>query len=242
MAVPRDVQIFLAGYPGAPNDTDKKANLDFYRNERPMMPEGLTYDAFMRRYSRDYEELEANHGYIQWLFPIPEQGVNYRAQPLQQHELQAMIADESVIDRLLRSYSMMMAFYGIKVDRANQNRLSLADDHKARLRNLTHAPHNLLRLTRILKLLALFPPLSSLAAPHVLFFTALHSEGHLDLSPSIMHGQSLERWWVNCLKDEGEREVVREIVEKRGGKGEVKWGMKEWEGWFEARQAQAGEA
>lgn len=54
------MQIFLAGYPGAPNDTDKKANLDFYRNERPMMPEGLTYDAFMRRYSRDYEELEAN--------------------------------------------------------------------------------------------------------------------------------------------------------------------------------------
>lgn len=50
-----------------------------------------------------------------------------------------------------------------------------------------------------------------------------------------MHGGSLDRWWVNCLKDEAERNEVAEIVKRRGGSGKGVWGLEEWEKWFDAR-------
>ena len=34
----------------------------------------------------DYNHLEWNHSYIQWLFPIRERGLNMHAQELQLHE------------------------------------------------------------------------------------------------------------------------------------------------------------
>ncbi len=34
----------------------------------------------------NYTLLEDHHGYIQWLFPIREQGMNFHAQELQLHE------------------------------------------------------------------------------------------------------------------------------------------------------------
>ena len=35
----------------------------------------------------NYEWLERHHGYIQWLFPIRERGLNWDAQELQPHEI-----------------------------------------------------------------------------------------------------------------------------------------------------------
>lgn len=39
----------------------------------------------------DYETLEVHHGYVQWLFPIHEEGMNHMSQVLQNHEKQAMV-------------------------------------------------------------------------------------------------------------------------------------------------------
>lgn len=41
------------------------------------------------------------------LFPIPEQGVNFRAQPLQEHERRLMASDPGIVERLFRSYCMV---------------------------------------------------------------------------------------------------------------------------------------
>ena len=73
------------------------------------------------------------------------------------------------------------------------------------VRNLKHRPHNVLRLTRILKHFSEIPPLQAHAAPLVLFFTAQHSEGEIDMGSDTMHGESLDRWWCNCFRDAGER-------------------------------------
>jgi hypothetical protein len=35
----------------------------------------------------NYQHLESHHGYIQWLFPIRERGLNWQAQELQPHEI-----------------------------------------------------------------------------------------------------------------------------------------------------------
>lgn len=50
----------------------------------------------------------------------------------------------------------------------------------------------------------------------VTFFAALHEDGHIDLSPSRMHGGSLDKFWAGCFRDEEEREMVVDYVSKRG--------------------------
>ncbi|MGG6496255.1 UNVERIFIED_CONTAM: opioid growth factor receptor-related protein, partial [Bacteroidetes bacterium 56_B9] len=82
--------------------------------------------------------------------------------------------------------------------------------------NLSHNAHNLLRITRILKCISLFPSLQPHAAVLVTFFAALHEDGHIDLSPSRMHGGSLDKFWAGCFRDEEEREMVVDYVSKRG--------------------------
>ena len=44
-----------------------------------------------RQWFGDYRKLEIHHGYVQWLFPIHEEGMNHLAQVLQTHEKEAMV-------------------------------------------------------------------------------------------------------------------------------------------------------
>lgn len=101
------------------------------------------------------------------------------------------------------------------------------------VRNLYHCSHNLLRVTRILKHLSEIEPLQPHAAPLVLYFTAQHSDGGIDLSEGTFHGGSLDKWWSNVFRDETERTRVRKIVKQRGAFGAGKWGMKEFHEWYD---------
>ena len=48
-------------------------------------------------------------------FPIREHGMNWGAKPLQLHERDAMRADPAVIARVIKSYELMLDFYGIQL-------------------------------------------------------------------------------------------------------------------------------
>ncbi|KIR37333.1 hypothetical protein I352_00648 [Cryptococcus deuterogattii MMRL2647] len=233
MSKPRDIQDFLASYPNVKNNPRLSANLKFYLNELSFQPDNLYYDEFMHKYSRDYDELEMNHGYIQWFFPIREYGVNPRAQLLQPHEIEAMQKDPEIVSRLLKSYKMMLGFYGIDF---NGGKLKLASNHKQRISNLRAHSHNLLRLTRILKHLSEFPQLQPHAAALVLFFVVTHSAGVLDFSQGVMRGDSMDQWWSNCFRDEKERKEIRKIVQERGRFGQGTWGWEEYNQWYEQRR------
>ncbi|KAL7418854.1 hypothetical protein Q5752_006538 [Cryptotrichosporon argae] len=232
-SVPHDVQDFLRGYPHQRIVPTASANLEFYSNRLPCRPDNLIYEAWMDRHSRDLAELEYNHGYVQWLFPIRERGVNPSAQPLQPHEISVMAASNEIMARLLRSYKMMLRFYGIDF---NDGRLRRTDDWKERFSNLTHAPHNLLRLTRILKHLSEFALLQPHAPVLVAFFAAQHADGRLDFSGDRTHGQSMERWWARCFRDERERDEVERVVKAKGAKGEGRWGEREFGEWVRKRE------
>jgi hypothetical protein len=88
MSIPRDIREFLDGYPEHLDDRKLNANLRFYRNERRCRPDNLlideiheqcvrhlldvglkqsAYAEFPFRWKGDYETLEWNHGFIQWL-------------------------------------------------------------------------------------------------------------------------------------------------------------------------------
>lgn len=128
-----DLETYRAGYPDEVDDEDANENLRFYKNERPSIPDGvyifffffpsacLMYpsgdfiDEIHKKWLGKYSLLERHHGYIQWLFPIREHGMNYQSQKLQKHEIEAIKADPACLERVLKSYELMLDFYGIRL-------------------------------------------------------------------------------------------------------------------------------
>lgn len=62
--------------------------------------------------------------------------MNYESQPLQRHEITAMRADSDIIERVIRSYSLMLDFYGMQLSDSSTGLLARADNYKDRYRNL----------------------------------------------------------------------------------------------------------
>jgi len=100
--------------------------------------------------------LEAHHGYIQWIFPIREEGLNSDSQPLQLHEVEKMKADPECIKRYLKSYDMMLHFYGCKMKDRQTGEIERHEEWQKYYKNLSSHFHNNLRITRMLKSLGEF--------------------------------------------------------------------------------------
>ena len=69
-------------------------------------------------------------------FPIREYGLNYSAQPLQEHEIKAMMKDETIMQRVLASYKLMLDFYGMRLEDEATGLISRSKDYAAQYRNL----------------------------------------------------------------------------------------------------------
>jgi len=110
-------------------------------------------------WSWDAARLEGVHDYIQWLFPLPEPSAfNPQAPILTEATIEAFRADAHLRQRLLRSLTTMLGFYGLALASGAREapRISPASDFGARRRDWLHAGnHNHLRLTRILSSLRL---------------------------------------------------------------------------------------
>ena len=127
--------------------------LAFYRHAGPDH-RGRTREDIL---AFDTGRLESTHDFIQWLFPLPEpSGANPHAPQLTQGDIAAFNAESGLREALLRSLDVMLRFYGLalagtpgarRVDRA-ANYASRSDDWLGR-------SHNFLRISRILRSLAL---------------------------------------------------------------------------------------
>ena len=162
-------------------------------------------------------------------FPLQEYGVNYEAQPLQKHEIASMKTDPAIIDRLKRSYRMMLGFYGMELVSYETGELRRATNWQERYRNLVGewrhslndlsedsltgyrpgAPHNYLRISRILKCLSEFG-LEHLNAGFLLFVLSQQSE-HRQLCTQMLCN-SMDKWWANCVRNEQERKWINEAI------------------------------
>ncbi|XP_045174331.2 putative uncharacterized protein DDB_G0277255 [Mercenaria mercenaria] len=128
-------------------------NLEFYRNELYSRPFPGAKIEDMLEWKGDYLRLERTHSYIQWLFPIPEsRGMNYSAQPLQEHEAQAISENESLRDKVLEAFKMMLDFYGMELE-LEPLTFKRGDNWKERYEHLNRSIHNHFRITRIIKAL-----------------------------------------------------------------------------------------
>ncbi|KAM8774834.1 opioid growth factor receptor [Rhynchonycteris naso] len=144
-------------------------NLSFYRNEIPFLPNGCFIEDILQSWRGDYDTLEDNHSYIQWLFPLRELGVNWHAKPLTQREIEAFKSCKEASARFVQAYELMLGFYGIELEDRDTGRVRRAQNYRKRFQNLNWHSHNNLRITRILKSLGELG-LERYQAPLVHFF------------------------------------------------------------------------
>ncbi|XP_026104598.1 opioid growth factor receptor-like [Carassius auratus] len=150
-------------------DTDSFYNLEFYRGNIRSSPDELYISDFHNQWQGQYERLEDVHSYIQWLFPIQEPGVNWRAHVLSKMEIKLFRKDEEVKKKLVKSYKLMLDFYGIRLIDESTGKVDRALNWEERFKNLNRHTHNNLRITRILKCLGTLG-LEHYQAPLVKFF------------------------------------------------------------------------
>jgi len=212
MSIPRDVQEFLDEYPDIVDDPTSRANLDFYSNNLRCQPDNRTIEEIHERWLGKYDKLEYKHGYIQWLFPIREYGMNYESQPLQAHEIRAMKADPTIVARIIESYKLMLDFYGMRLVSADTGlvaRVLPPKNYAGRYRNLVRSSHNYLRISRILKCLSEMG-LERLNVGFLLHVLSEQSEANELNFRGIR--SSMDRWWANCLRNEEEREWIGDLI------------------------------
>eukprot|EP00759_Apiculatamorpha_spiralis_P027716 PhF_6_TR30434/c0_g1_i1/m.44674 len=156
----RRVSITLSPYCGGPrerplreedDDPSQNANLSFYQNITPSVPNGTLIEVMLETWQNDYNLLEEHHGYIQWLFPSPQHSsYNEATQPLRFHEAKAIREDPVLVDRYKRAFRMMAKFYGCNLSVREGAYYAHTADHMERRRNLRQKRHNALRITRML--------------------------------------------------------------------------------------------
>lgn len=109
-SLPRDISSFLSKYPSNPSNPLSTSNLDFYQNRLSAKPSKKKIEELQESLKGDFRELECNHSFIQWFFPIREQGVNYQAKPLELHEIDQLKRDKVAMDRLIESLVLFHSF------------------------------------------------------------------------------------------------------------------------------------
>lgn len=130
------------------------AIIEFYR-ERHVDPGCRSLSAI---HAHSFEELEQTHDYIQWLFPLPEpSSANPYAPVLQQSDIVEFLQDAHLKVRLLQSLGLMLHFYGLDLRETKDGpKITVNEDFAARSRVwLRPYNHNFLRISRILRSLAL---------------------------------------------------------------------------------------
>ncbi|XP_078069413.1 opioid growth factor receptor-like protein 1 [Mustelus asterias] len=151
--------MYRHGYPAKSRETkffSTYANLKFYTQEIAMKPDGVYINEILTKWKGDYDKLEHNHTYIQWLFPLREPGLNWHAEELTAEEIKEFLKTKKAKSNYLQVYEIMLDFFGMKLENRITGRLARASNWKERFQHLNESQHNYLRITRILKSLGEF--------------------------------------------------------------------------------------
>ncbi|KAL6073107.1 Opioid growth factor receptor [Balamuthia mandrillaris] len=205
-----DLEQYRLGYPGERDNPRLNDNLHFYKNERPSVPDGDYIDNIHEKWWGKYKLLERHHGYIQWLFPIREEGMNFRSQKLQPHEAEAIKEDPKCMERILKSYELMLDFYGMRLKDRQTGELERTENWEERYDNLNWSSHNYLRITRILKCLGELG-LEHLKSNFLQFFI----EEVYETKALKNCRSSLGNYWIGTIKDDTERARLEGIIEEK---------------------------
>ena len=130
-------------------------NVEFYSDIRKSEPEGDFHKTIISDWFGNRKILEYHHGYIQWLFPITETGLNDEAYELSNLEIEIFNKSEELQKKILLSFQMMLDFYGMVL--TENGNIIRHDYYRERYKHLNKKinDHNFMRITRIIKCLVL---------------------------------------------------------------------------------------
>ena len=102
------------------NSTKQNKILAFYLGQQPDSQGRAIEDIW----SWDYQKLESVHNYIQWLFPLREKSRFYSSAPtLNDEVIQAFRTSEELRNRLVHSFTVMLAFTGWNAGKGKMQKL-----------------------------------------------------------------------------------------------------------------------
>ncbi|XP_038071360.1 opioid growth factor receptor-like protein 1 [Patiria miniata] len=200
----RDTEAYRNRYPNKRDNKSLNDNWKFYNNEIESKPRGTYIDTMHEHWFGDYSLLEEHHGYIQWLFPIREMGMNRQAQELQLHEAERICKDPKCSDRVVKSYELMLHFWGMHLEDRQKGKIVRGDNWKERFRNLNRSSHNYLRITQILKSLGELGH-ERLKLPFLKFVLheAIVERTLANAERSCLH------YWIHTLRDDKQRKWIQ---------------------------------
>jgi hypothetical protein len=101
----------------------------------------------------DYDQMENDHYYIQWIFPLPEKSQAVPTSPvLTKGDIEQFREDEKLRHTMVKMILKMLGFYGLKLNTMYEESIVKGDDFKERVKNwITPKNHNFLRLTRMIR-------------------------------------------------------------------------------------------
>jgi len=202
-----DLENYRKGYPDLRDDLSINDNYLFYSGQIASVPDGEHVDNVHANWWGNTDKLEMHHGYIQWLFPIKEHGMNHLSKPLQSHEIDKIKADPECIKRFILSYEMMLHFYGCRITDPTTGELERHEGWKDQYWNLNTHTHNFLRITRILKCLG------ELGFEHYKKSFLEHFIKEIWINRELTScAQSCENYWIGTIKNDNDRKQLEEKV------------------------------
>ncbi|XP_066528863.1 opioid growth factor receptor-like isoform X1 [Hoplias malabaricus] len=194
-------------------------NLLFYLNKKGSEPDNVYIEEFHKKWFGDYKRLERMYIYIQWLFPIQEKGINYDSYVLSSKEIMSFRKSEIMKKNLIKSYELMLDFYGIKLINENTGEVCRAENWKERFENLNRNCQNCFGITRILKCLGILG-FQHYQAPLVHFFLQMTlGQGEL---PRVK--QSVLDYFMFAVLDKSERKkLIQFAFDKFEPRNEFVW-------------------
>jgi hypothetical protein len=102
------------------NKPDQSKNIKFFKNEISISKSNPadTYEGILKNWRGDFDKLEREHGFVQWLFPIYQKSdFNANSQSLQLHELvEISKMNKAGKIALRKNLELMLEFYGMEFD------------------------------------------------------------------------------------------------------------------------------
>jgi len=119
-----------------------------------------------------------------------------------------MKEDPAIIERLLKSYDLILDFYGIVVADKDSGLLKRGDNWEAQFQNLNTHSHNYLRITRILKCLGEFG-FEHYKKPFLEFFIVEIWENKTLKNCA----NSCRNYWIGTIKSDEHRRQLEEKMQ-----------------------------
>jgi len=184
------------------NTNKENKNFQFY-NGKIYVGKNKNYFKDIIKYN--YEKLENEHDYIQWLFPNRvKSNYNNNSVTLQENEINVFKTNKEIKNKIIASIKLMLDFYGFHIK--NDNILP-HDKSDERFNNLIENTHNNLRISRILFFLGDL----DMIYYQYRFLYALYYEIFITEKLEKLKSSFIQ-YWIHSIKDDNQRNDFKIIV------------------------------